>query len=214
MFKRALFVVSVLALSLNARPSLAVVTTYDFTGQVTYVADPMVLIPPAVLSGIAVGDPIVGSFSYDAATSPSTNPFASSPQFGSATYYEIPNTFSLAINDASIPITTEKFHVFVWNDAPSLGDHDGIVITNMGMPTSYFFTVGVTNLPSDTFNDDSLPTTSINGILALEKYTSDDYLRGSAGMVASTSPVPIPPAIWLFGSGLVGLVGLRRRCRK
>lgn len=28
---------------------------------------------------------------------------------------------------------------------------------------------------------------------------------------ASTSPVPIPAAVWLFGSGLVGLIGIARR---
>jgi probable HAF family extracellular repeat protein len=28
-----------------------------------------------------------------------------------------------------------------------------------------------------------------------------------------TAPVPIPPAVWMFGSGLMGLVGLRRRMK-
>ena len=27
----------------------------------------------------------------------------------------------------------------------------------------------------------------------------------------TTSPIPIPPALWLFGSGLIGLVGFARR---
>lgn len=30
-------------------------------------------------------------------------------------------------------------------------------------------------------------------------------------LAASTSPVPVPAAIWLFGSGLLGLVGFARR---
>lgn len=31
------------------------------------------------------------------------------------------------------------------------------------------------------------------------------------GTAASTSPVPVPAAVWLFGSGLMGLVGVARR---
>jgi hypothetical protein len=38
---------------------------------------------------------------------------------------------------------------------------------------------------------------------------------GSAGLLISNisieaAPVPLPPSVWLFGSGLVGLIGLRR----
>jgi hypothetical protein len=33
-------------------------------------------------------------------------------------------------------------------------------------------------------------------------------------LATSVSPVPVPPALWLFGSGLVGLVSLSRRGRK
>jgi hypothetical protein len=40
-------------------------------------------------------------------------------------------------------------------------------------------------------------------------------LNISAFAVEGTSaPVPVPAAVWLLGSGLVGLVGLRRRMRK
>lgn len=37
-----------------------------------------------------------------------------------------------------------------------------------------------------------------------------DYIK----IVAEGSPVPIPGAVWLLGSGLVGLVGVRKRFRK
>jgi len=35
--------------------------------------------------------------------------------------------------------------------------------------------------------------------------------EGSGAIKDSSTPVPIPAAIWLFGSGLLGLVGIRRR---
>ncbi len=36
-----------------------------------------------------------------------------------------------------------------------------------------------------------------------------DSITGT--LVQDTTPTPIPAAAWLFGSGLLGLVGLRRR---
>ena len=35
-----------------------------------------------------------------------------------------------------------------------------------------------------------------------------------SGPDSSTPPVPVPPTVWLLGSGLLGLVGLRRKFRK
>lgn len=35
--------------------------------------------------------------------------------------------------------------------------------------------------------------------------------NGTAPQVGEGSPTPIPAAVWLFGSGLIGLIGLRRK---
>jgi hypothetical protein len=40
------------------------------------------------------------------------------------------------------------------------------------------------------------------------------YGFGSIQVDVSAAPVPIPAAVWLLGSGLIGLVGIRRRMRK
>ncbi|WP_200821292.1 VPLPA-CTERM sorting domain-containing protein [Oceanicoccus sp. KOV_DT_Chl] len=48
-----------------------------------------------------------------------------------------------------------------------------------------------------------------NGILIFDFTTSDDVHYDIAYTV--TSAVPVPAAAWLFGSGLVGLVGLKRK---
>jgi hypothetical protein len=51
-------------------------------------------------------------------------------------------------------------------------------------------------------------------------YQSPDTYFGMGGgplmfqVTTSTAPVPIPAAVWLLGSGLVGLIGIRRKFRK
>ncbi len=54
-----------------------------------------------------------------------------------------------------------------------------------------------------------------NQLMELE--TSGLFPSSAAGYDFETTllatPVPIPGALWLFGSGLVGLIGLRRRAR-
>lgn len=47
-------------------------------------------------------------------------------------------------------------------------------------------------------------------------YTSEVRILASAGSVAGidnymASPIPVPAAVWLFGSGLLGLIGFARR---
>ena len=37
---------------------------------------------------------------------------------------------------------------------------------------------------------------------------------GTASITAYHTPVPIPAAAWLLGSGLIGLVAIRRRFKK
>lgn len=41
-------------------------------------------------------------------------------------------------------------------------------------------------------------------------FNSDE---GNAPYITTTAPVPVPAGLWLLGSGLIGLIGLRRRSR-
>ncbi len=36
-------------------------------------------------------------------------------------------------------------------------------------------------------------------------------LKGSKGGATAVTTIPVPAAVWLFGSGLLGLVGVARR---
>jgi hypothetical protein len=64
-------------------------------------------------------------------------------------------------------------------------------------------------------------STGWNGGLHFDFYTSTLPLIGSAfesssvgSIDVANTVVPVPPSVWLFGAGLVGLVGLRRKLRK
>jgi hypothetical protein len=60
------------------------------------------------------------------------------------------------------------------------------------------------------------PTGSLTGnqnVFASSE-ASDSALRPYLSVTTAAAPVPIPAAVWLFGSGLVGLIGLRRRLKK
>jgi hypothetical protein len=69
----------------------------------------------------------------------------------------------------------------------------------------------------------TLPTTTANSLYTLASGNSYDLMTvtlsftlgpnssfGMSGFVQQ-EPVPLPAAIWLLGSGVVGLFGLRRR---
>jgi hypothetical protein len=58
--------------------------------------------------------------------------------------------------------------------------------------------------------------TGNNGTGTVESYILGSAKLGSDGTLTltgntTTAPVPLPAAVWLFGSGLMGLVGVSRR---
>ena len=66
----------------------------------------------------------------------------------------------------------------------------------------------------------ALPNTSGHVSFSGQEYSNLEWFRAGTGWFATEldnitfSAVPIPSAIWLLGSGLVGLVVIRRRFRK
>ena len=47
-----------------------------------------------------------------------------------------------------------------------------------------------------------------------ERHTTQSNFRIDTSIALQPNPVPIPAAVWLLGSGLLGLVGLRRKFKK
>ena len=50
------------------------------------------------------------------------------------------------------------------------------------------------------------------GVLRIGLHVIDFSDTGSESFV-NASPVPVPATIWLFGSGLIGLIGFAKKCK-
>lgn len=58
----------------------------------------------------------------------------------------------------------------------------------------------------------SSPTTFNSNLLFFDDFGgANGFLLGEWNTSVSITPVPVPAAIWLFGTGLLGLVGIARR---
>jgi len=209
----------------------AVIVTYQFSGTITSVYQSASGFP-SILQGIQAGDTFTGTYSYDSATLSSATPYPNDVPYNSATHYEIPNTLSLTIGNVSIPLFGSILDIFVWNDAnlyselgityPHEDKNDGYYVSQRRNGSNpYFIDLGNWLLPSGTFSDGSLPTTSIApaNLLLYGQYGylgySPLYLDGNIEtMTVTANSVPIPPAIWMFGPSLLGLIGIRKKFRK
>ena len=81
----------------------------------------------------------------------------------------------------------------------------------------YSGTVGTYQLV-DPYNGGTSPMWSggsINGFVATPIFATNPISAGQDAftyeLTITTAPVPIPAAVWLFGSGLLGLIGIARR---
>ena len=61
----------------------------------------------------------------------------------------------------------------------------------------------------ETIDSDADPFTGLTGTISLPGYPGPINLDVDAGM--NSKVVPVPAAAWLFGSGLLGLIGIARR---
>ena len=102
----------------------------------------------------------------------------------------------------------------------TVDDAGHVFITSNAYPTSYLMM-----WDGNTGDGNNYETIAINadgsfawfGPLDIEgDFTEGDTLYGSYGFNGpiteiTASPVPVPAAVWLLGSGLLGLIGIRRR---
>ena len=115
--------------------------------------------------------------------------------------YFQPITLQFVLPNTTTPAVTTS--IGAWNDPTgsliqlSVFDTDGVLLESVQAGQGFF--IGISNplIASATFS--YVSTQSVAG------FSLDDITFGSV------SAVPIPAAVWLFGSGLLGLVGVARR---
>lgn len=143
-----------------------------------------------------------------------------------ATYYEVQNLFGVLFIGYYDTDTTRHQSLSTNNaysdqaiDVNNFQSLFGIVdsITASGKTHSYTYGLYSRGEPSTLramgaySNTDGL--TNIQGIEFYQAYTSSFTADGHGTYLVRTSIVPIPSAVWLFGSGLICFIGLARHKR-
>ena len=97
--------------------------------------------------------------------------------------------------------------IFATNSAGTISSYDALTHNSLGT-----FGSASSGLA---YGNGVIYATSTAGTISSYDALTHNSLGGfgsaSSGLAYMPSPVPIPAAVWLFGSGLIGLVGLARR---
>lgn len=201
------------------------IVTFNFTGVVTGILrnDSNGTFGNAFHSG----DPVSISYTIDTATPPEPDKYGFLGP-NRAVYFNA-GTVNYSISGYNF---SGLARVGISNDIPGDGSwsglsYDGFTLGPMTWslpsefsnfnPTSLF--VQFFDLSGSMFNSTSLVTdlpfaslTQINGFRIDSKLNPDDW--AGLNFTLNTAPVPIPGAVWLLGSGIVGLAALRRKVQK
>lgn len=165
---------------------------------------------PSSLSGIGVGDTITGTLSYDTASSAVANGFGG--LFAEATLYSL-DKFSLTANIGGSIFDNwgGSPAAFVWNNS-SVGA-DGLIFTNITSSATQQFQIGNIALSTGTFTDETLPSelTAVPMVFTLGLGGSPNFWIEGNVFTLTPKVVPVPTAVWLFGSGIIGLIGAAGR---
>lgn len=155
------------------------------TGTVTSASIEMSLSTNNLLSGVP------GSFVF--------NQVSSDPALFNSSYFESSNCFGVP---SCSPIGTGADLYFDIGDGPALGT---VSYAGIGSQTAVLGTAGLDliNLGQGGFLVIGINSASGNGF--------GDLTFATPQLTFEVAAVPVPGAVWLFGSGLVGLVGLARR---
>ncbi|MEI8280340.1 MAG: VPLPA-CTERM sorting domain-containing protein [Bacteroidota bacterium] len=204
----------------TAKTSQADLVSYTFQGNLTGITDNNNL-----LNGqFSAGNLFHGSFTYDT-SAPENSSFLTDPTTG---LYSAVRSFTVNINGYNITRVSSSLYGYlqVWDNANSI---DAFTL-NSGIVTPPIAIGSGTVISSVDFNlYDFTHTASKNGKLIPTTVNLSDYgyrsfdifegnmttnqyfiLDGTITDLQPT-PTPIPAAAWLMGSGLIGLIGMRKR---
>jgi hypothetical protein len=218
-----LFITSVLIMSASVNAA-----TVNFTGTLGFIE---IDNDSSTYSGFNIGDSFSGSFTYGNSFSDASSIDITAPISADYSFTGVP--YGGFIIDGSITTTGMNSLLGIGND-DDMGD-DAVIINNLYGAGSTTATTATDNWSIDSSNSTqafglalySLDTSLFSGLsfqvipptlgeadYAIFYITEQDELGNSiylaTGKLTTISAVPVPAAVWLFGSGLIGLIGLAR----
>lgn len=192
--------------------SQAAIVTLSFSGQITqanfYAADPF-------SGAITVGTPFTGTYTFDTDT-PDSSPLVagysrylhSGPPYGiNAQIGGFSGTSENNATSLNYRIITDPAHVHDIQASNVTFGGVNAYLMQIFLRDTTLTALSDTNLSSDPPNLSDYQTK--NFFLGIGSSSSADATF--TGEVYSISAVPVPAAAWLFGSALLGLVGMGRR---
>lgn len=176
----------------------AAVVTVNFTANVS----------SAQNSFAGAGPTVSGSFTFD--TVQGTD-FNGNANFGLYQFSGSPYGFSVTVDNFGTLSDTTSL-VQVGDDGAALPGSDTVQFAgNQGNFQASLDWSGATS----SFSGDDIPTVSViqgmNPFFVIRESGQIDLQALITSTSFETSAVPVPAATWLFGSGLLGLVGMARR---
>ena len=220
--KSILFVAFVLIMSANVNA-----TTINFTGTLGFIE---IDNGSTTYSGLTIGDSFSGSFTYGDSSADASSIVTNPPI--SADYSFTGAPYGGTITGGSITTIGTDSGVGI-GDNDGMGD-DTFYINNLYGTSIPYETIsdtwgtyssnGTQAFGLDLYSFDTsifsglgfqiLPLTLGNSDIALfyiEEIDTSGTTYLATGILTSITAVPVPAAVWLFGSGLIGLIGIARR---
>lgn len=222
---RILLRVLVALLLVPAVSAQAEIVTWNFSGTL----GPVIPATSPPIISLAAGDAFSGSITFETASVP-----GSTGDDGLSEWAIYPDAITaLELTVGSFSFTGPVSHVSVFNPGGSteikvVNDYSGILNDGLGFITSVSggpvdgYLPGFFELYTDTspgtgvtqfLSSPDLPASPPASAFYFALYFEDNaggYVA-TVGGSATVSAVPLPAAVWLFGSGLLGLLVLSRR---
>jgi hypothetical protein len=159
------------------------------------------------------GQTVNGSITFDT-DQPDIDPDPNTGTYQIGTLaVEIPE-LGLTASGSNSPIQISSFNDVDDFSDQFFADKDGVdnFSSDVGLPTPVSFFVSFIG-NSSMLADDQLPTSNLDWNFAGLSFSflASDGSERQVSMSFTPASVPVPAAVWLFGSGLLGLIGVVKR---
>jgi hypothetical protein len=201
---------AVLALVLSI-PSLgsAAPVTFEFTGLVTNVSGDLFTAGGTGANGFRAGLSLTGSYTFNSlAPDTSGNPFVGN-------YNNAISNMTLSVGDYTATFNPGTSFIRV-TDRPNADLYEvqvnGLLGNSVNGFTPTIFNFELQDPSANAFSNSSLPTLAPSvSSFASAQWRMIFGAKGRSVEGGLASLVPLPAAVWLFGAGLIALIGLGSR---